>query len=433
MIQPSIMEATNTEITHIELLKQIIENEMAWGNSQEWTHQDFEQLSERIWQKTQTKLSATTLKRLWGKVNYQSQPTTNTLSALAQFAGYEHWRDFVGSQSYVSHATEKELSKQKAKFPTISKKRAVLLIIPVLVLVLLGFNRWVNRPLEIDTSQVTFSSEPVTEGLPNTVIFHYDVSQLPFDNVEIQQSWDTRLRRAVDKRDSIYTTTYYYPGYFRAKLLVEEQVVKEHDVYVTTDGWLALIGGETIPHYLTHEIKQDGTLSVLPEYLQQENLLNQEEASHLAYYNVQDFGEISSGNFALETAIRSDYSEGEAVCQISQVSVLCAKGRIAIPWSVPGCVGKLYLAASEQFLDGQTADLSAFGCDLSEWQHIRLTVKEQQLSVYRNEQLIFQTTLEKDAGKIAGIRYRFQGAGSVDYVRLLDKDQEVVFQDDFNN
>lgn len=115
------------------------------------------------------------------------------------------------------------------------------------------------------------------------------------------------------------------------------------------------------------------------------------------------------------------------------MSVLCAKGRIAIPWSVPGCVGKLYLAASEQYLDGQTADLSAFGCDLSEWQHIRLTVKQQQLSVYRNEQLIFQTILEEDAGKVAGIRYRFQGAGSVDYVRLLDENQEIVFQDDFNN
>ncbi len=427
------MEATNKETTQIEFLKQIIENEVAWGDSQEWTHQDFEQLSERIWQKTQTKLSATTLKRLWGKVNYQSQPTTNTLNALAQFAGYEHWRDFVGSQSYVSHTTEKELTKQKATPSTISKKRAILLMIPVLVLVLLGFNRWVNRPLEIDASQVTFSSEPVAEGVPNTVIFHYDVSKLPYDQVEIQQSWDSRLRQAVDKANQVFTTTYYYPGYFRAKLLVEEQVVKEHDVYVTSDGWLALVEDEPTPHYLDEPIQQNGALTVSPERLQQLGFLNEELAPGLAYYNVQDFGELSSGDFTLETSIRSDYSKGEAICQESQVSVLCAKGRIAIPWSVPGCVGKLYLAASEQYLDGQTADLSAFGCDLSEWQHIRLTVKQQQLSVYRNEQLIFQTILEEDAGKVAGIRYRFQGAGSVDYVRLLDENQEIVFQDDFNN
>lgn len=433
MRQPSIMEATNKETTHIELLKQIIENEVAWGNSQEWTHQDFEQLSELIWQKTQTKLSATTLKRLWGKVNYQSQPTTNTLNALAQFAGYEHWRDFVGSQSYVSPASESVHPQRKSVFASISNKLAVLLIIPVLVLVVLGFNRWVNRPLEIDASQVTFSSEPVAEGVPNTVIFHYDVSELPYEQVEIQQSWDSRLRQSVDKGNQVFTTTYYYPGYFRAKLLVEEQIIKEHDVYVTSDGWLALIMDEPIPHYLNGQIQQNGMLTVSPERLQELGFLDEESAPGLAYYNVQDFGELSSGNFTLETAIKSDYNLGEAVCQESQVSIICSDGRIAIPWVVPGCVGTIGLAASEIYLDGQTSDLSAFGCDLSQWQHIRLQVEQQQLSVYRNDSLVFQTSFQQDAGKVAGLRYQFRGTGSVDYVRLLNENQEVVFQDDFIN
>lgn len=74
---------------HIDRLKQQIEAKVAWGGSAQWTHQDFDQLSERIWEATQTKLSATTLKRLWGKVSYRSQPATNTLDALAQFVGYD--------------------------------------------------------------------------------------------------------------------------------------------------------------------------------------------------------------------------------------------------------------------------------------------------------------------------------------------------------
>ena len=433
MIQQSIMEATNKETAHIELLKQIIENEVAWGDSQEWTHQDFEQLSERIWQKTQTKLSATTLKRLWGKVNYQSRPTTNTLNALAQFAGYEHWRDFVGSESYISRTTERDLPKQKVKSTAISRKLAVLLLIPVLVLVVLGFNRWVNRPLEVDTSKVAFSSEPVTKGVPNTVIFYYDVSKLPYDQVEIQQSWDSRLRQTVDKENQVFTTTYYYPGYFRAKLLVEEQIVKEHDVYVTSDGWLALIVNEPIPHYLDGQIRQNGTLTIAPEKLQKLGFLSDESVPELSYYNVQNFGDLSSSNFTLETAIKSDYNLGEAICQESQISIICSEGRIAIPWVVPGCVGTVGFAASEIYLNGQTSDLSAFGCDLSQWQHIRLQVEQQQLSVYLNDSLIFQTSFQQDAGKVAGLRYRFRGTGSVDYVRLLDERQEVVFQDDFIN
>ncbi len=428
MIQPSTMEATNKETTHIELLKRIIEKAVAWGNSQEWTHQDFEQLSECIWQKTQTKLSATTLKRLWGKVTYQSQPATNTLNALARFADYEHWRDFVGSQSHVSHTVKSP----PPKSTTVSRKLALLLI-PILVLIVLGFNRWVNRPIEIDAASVSFSSEPVTRGVPNTVIFHYDVSELPYDQVEIQQSWDSRLRQTVDKESQVFTTTYYYPGYFRAKLLVENQIVKEHDVYVTSNGWLALVTDEPIPHYLDGKIKQNGTLTVSPERLQQLGFLSEESVPSLAYYNVQDFGELSSGNFTLETAIKSEYNQGEAVCQEGRISIICSNGRIAIPWVVPGCVGTINLAASEVYLDGETSDLSAFGCNVSQWQHIRLQVEQQQLSVYRNDSLVFQTNFQQDAGKVAGLRYQFRGTGSVDYIRLRDENQAVIFQDDFTN
>jgi len=427
-----MMKTTEFDQAHVTQLKQLIEDKIAWGDSNHWTHQDFNELSERIWQKTQTKLSATTLKRLWDKVNYQSQPATNTLNALARFAGYEHWRDFVGSKPYTSPITEKEFPKQKATPQIISKKLAILLLISVLVLVVLGFNRWVNRPLEIETYQVNFSSEPVAQGVPNTVIFHYDVSELPYDQIEIQQSWDSRLRQSVDKENQVFTTTYYYPGYFRAKLLVEEQIVKEHDVYVISDGWLAVVMDEPIPHYLDGQIRQNG-ITVSPERLRQSGFLSDESVPELAYYNVRDFGELSSGNFTLETAIKSDYNLGEAVCQESQISVICSNGRIAIPWVVPGCVGTIGLAASEIYLDGQTSDLSAFGCDLSEWQHIRLQVEQQQLSVYRNDSLIFQTSFQQDAGKVAGLRYRFRGTGSVDYVRLLDENQAVIFQDDFIN
>lgn len=190
---------------------------------------------------------------------------------------------------------------------------------------------------------------------------------------------------------------------------------------------------EPIPHYLDGQVWQNGRLTVSPEQLRQSGFLSDESVPELAYFNVQDFGELSSGNFTLETAIRSDYNLGEAICQESQISIICSEGRIAIPWVVPGCVGTIDLAASEIYLDGQTSDLSAFGCNLSEWQHIRLQVEQQQLSVYRNDSLVFQTSFQQDAGKVAGLRYRFRGAGSVDYVRLLDENQKVVFQDDFIN
>ena len=75
-------------------LKKLIEGKIGWGDSEEWVNQDFLSLSGKIQEETKVSLSHMTLKRIWGKVKYDSLPNTYTLNTLAQFAGFENWRDF---------------------------------------------------------------------------------------------------------------------------------------------------------------------------------------------------------------------------------------------------------------------------------------------------------------------------------------------------
>ena len=77
-------------------LKQI-EDSLGWGDSQSWHNDVFSELSERVQQKTKVLLSPVTLKRVWGRIEYQSAPSKTTLNTLAQFAGYANWRDFKGN------------------------------------------------------------------------------------------------------------------------------------------------------------------------------------------------------------------------------------------------------------------------------------------------------------------------------------------------
>src|ERR1700709_1168409 len=78
----------------IEKTKKLFETNTGWGDSGEWTNQDFVILSEKIQEKTGVALSHVTLKRVWGKVKYDSLPNTHTLDTLVQFLGYENWREF---------------------------------------------------------------------------------------------------------------------------------------------------------------------------------------------------------------------------------------------------------------------------------------------------------------------------------------------------
>src|SRR5271168_978595 len=78
----------------IEKTIKLYESNTGWGDSDEWTNQDFVVLSEKIQERTGVALSHVTLKRVWGKVKYDSIPNTHTLDTLVQFLGYESWRQF---------------------------------------------------------------------------------------------------------------------------------------------------------------------------------------------------------------------------------------------------------------------------------------------------------------------------------------------------
>ena len=73
---------------------QAIEQQLGWGEATQWHNDVYIELSERIHKDTQVLLSPTTLKRVWGRVNYSSAPSITTLNTLAKFAGYHNWREF---------------------------------------------------------------------------------------------------------------------------------------------------------------------------------------------------------------------------------------------------------------------------------------------------------------------------------------------------
>ena len=89
----------NTVEFLIEKTIKLYESNTGWGDSGDWTNQDFVILSEKIQERTGVALSHVTLKRVWGKVKYDSLPNTHTLDTLVQFLGYENWRDFRSQNS----------------------------------------------------------------------------------------------------------------------------------------------------------------------------------------------------------------------------------------------------------------------------------------------------------------------------------------------
>lgn len=95
-----IASSVNKEL--IQKCLGLVEEKVGYSPEAQWTHRNFESLSEQIHLKTGTLLSVSTLKRLWNS-RFKSLPQKATLDSLAQFIDYKDWFDFVASSVNKRH------------------------------------------------------------------------------------------------------------------------------------------------------------------------------------------------------------------------------------------------------------------------------------------------------------------------------------------
>src|SRR6185312_17008651 len=128
-----------TEEILIRQVKRLFEKKTGWGDSDQWSNQDFLQLSEMIRDQTGVTISHVTLKRIWGKVRYESLPNTHTLNTLVQFVGYDSWRDFSVKHSPATAntpATENGVKTKPASHRTGPPRKILWLGAPLAVILL---------------------------------------------------------------------------------------------------------------------------------------------------------------------------------------------------------------------------------------------------------------------------------------------------------
>jgi hypothetical protein len=175
----------------------------------------------------------------------------------------------------------------------------------------------------------------------------------------------------------------------------------------------------------------NGKLCFPPAIL--EEIKSAEKPFTSTFHLVDDFENVSGDNFTLQATLKNNYNEKWAVCQQTQVMSLGTKSSIILGLSIPGSVSEIGVMMSEVYLSGKKHDLSGLGADLSAYRNLKIEVVEKQLKAYLDEGLIFSEDYNESIGNIAGIRFRFLGAGEVAKVHLRDiQGKKVIIDEDFN-
>ncbi len=405
----------------------IIEQQLDWGESATWQSKDFENLNELILEKTKVSLSASTLRRLWGRVEYNHLPSATTLDTLARFAGFENWRAYT-RQGKVSEIAPKtvEVLTDKTKIKSVWWLILAFIIISVVTISLAS--KYVKKssiPV-ITTAAYSFSSRPVTRSIPNSVVFNYNAKAAPTDSVFIQQSWDDSKRTAVSRNMHQHTSVYYRPGFYKAKLVVNNTIVKEHPLLIPTNNWLGLISQDPVPVYLPKEefVSKKG-IQLPIKCIQQKNVALAPQPPIIEFYNVGNFNPVPLKDFNFSVEIKNDYNEGAATCQFINIMLITDDVPIIIPLSAPGCIAELGLSNGDAMVSGKNTDLSGFGTDLSKWVKVSCRSTPEKIKYYLNDKLVYESSQPAKKVNIVGMGYLFQGTGSVKKIELNSADKII--------
>lgn len=421
----------SAETEYIERCLTLIESRLNWGSSEQWTSYDFEKLSIEIQAATSVMLSVTTLKRLWGRLKYTSVPATTTLNTLANFAGYIDWREFkhqIKPEAQTTGQISTVSVKPTIKTPAGKSKYWLPVLFSIALISLFLLFSYVKTDSPIDTSIYSFSSNKIkTEGVPNSVIFNYKAAAAGNDSVFISQSWDISRKVLVPKDKDTYSAIYYKPGYYRAKLIIGNQAVKEHDLMISSGGWVAMIDNDpgTPLYFKNKEIIKNDRVEVAEDLLSKYNLPLQPRLPALKFFNVKDMGGISNDHFIFETVLKSDFYQGTAACQRVEVLILCKDDVISIPLCSKGCIGNLSLYVAGKTVESSDTDLSAFGADLNQWVKLKVEAKNHQMYFFINDKPAYTLPFSHQPSDIIGLEYRFNGTGAVKNTKFI-KDGQVT-------
>ena len=133
---------------HIENLKREIG--LKFGRTIE-SAADFDALSISIRDSTSETISPSTLKRIFGYVKYDAEPSATTLSILSRYVGYTGWSDFC--RNYIPSETGCGLIHKSIRTKILKQKRMILFLTIACIVLSVSC---ILLPVRLDTAMTAY-------------------------------------------------------------------------------------------------------------------------------------------------------------------------------------------------------------------------------------------------------------------------------------
>lgn len=385
-------------------------------------------------------ISTSSLKRIFGKVQYSSDPSISTLNILAKYINFKDWYDLVNQLNMLEKPVEEvlEIHTVQHDSPQTASgskrfKWKIIVAIAAVIGVSTGIVLFLTSP-KAPVYSITYKTTKNTS--PSNIVFEYDLSQVKSNEIYIDfnDHFARDNKKKLDKGKNMITHTYMVASVYHPLLIIDKKVVDTLTVQVYSDGWEFIIAKyfpnskEFFPVSATSVSRKDGILTIPSEQVYK-YIEDTVRNYWIKYRYIKDF-KTPADNITFKVKGRSR-STVQNYCNEIDVWVIGTKNNIVFKVFDPGCGGEYSkVQLGNKILDGNYNDLSAFGHDLSEWQEIVLKVKDKKATISIGNTTIYEGVVEGEVGTLSGFVIHSKGTAEFDYVDLEANDK-VLFRDDF--
>jgi hypothetical protein len=211
---------------------------------------------------------------------------------------------------------------------------------------------------------------------------------------------------------------------------LDDSIVAEQDLIIKSEGLQGIIKKTPVPVYLnTSQIAAKNGLEITESQITEAGFDIKNEIPICSINLVGELENIDGNNFSVEADLKHTFPQGDAICQISVIGIICTNGYFQIPFSIKGCVSDLRVMIPGKMISAKENDLTALGTDFSDYVHAKVSVADGHFEVCVGDNPPFQDSLTVNPGKVVGIQFFFKGSGAVKSFQLKSGNQQYEMCD----
>ncbi|MES2005430.1 MAG: hypothetical protein V4450_13000 [Bacteroidota bacterium] len=429
---------------HLEICCRYVAEKYGSANIAAWTNGDYLKLSSILSRHTDVQISASTLKRIFGKLKTTGRyyPQKATRDALAHYAGFTDWEMFMQKHPRPVRQEETKVGTPVIPHTTASSKRVykkswrwpVIILLGLIITVLIWKFQQNDKAIFLHPGEAKLiCSNPEGES-PHSAVFKIQLPRsLVADTSKLTIDFgDGRPEKKVVPGPFI---THYYeiPGRYYAVLKQDGLALDTVPIYLKTSGWTvtASMQHDTTRVYPvnSNNLFATGKMLVTPDQLLHAGV-DTNRTFFVHFSNTRPLA-INGDNFELKTTVTTSLPRPGVRCSQVKITVYGEKSEHTTIFIKPGCVSWALIRFSEIRKDGEADDLHALGTDLTKSGTIRLQVINKKIQLLVNEKIVYQATYHYSLGKIYGVDISFAGIGIVNSLSLRDLATGEHFSDGF--